>query len=85
MEERAGLLSVILESRDEGWEGQVLCPSPCSPAQLSSTHHPVSPCPTFQIIQFSTWGGERVVIPKSQLPTPTSVTTTRSVTRGLSQ
>lgn len=36
MEERAGLLSVILESRDEGWEGQVLCPSPCSPAQLPS-------------------------------------------------
>lgn len=85
MEERSGLLPRNLESRDEGWEGQVLC---LSPAALPSYPAPITsvPCPTFQVIQFSTWGGcGGVVIPKSQRPTSTSVTTTPTATRGLSQ
>ena len=55
-----------------------------SPEQLPSTHHSVSPLPTFQTIQFS-----RGVIPESQLPASASVTRpppppTPSVTRGRS-
>lgn len=85
MEERAGLLPGNLESRDEGWEGQVLSLSPQQPCPATQHPSPVSPAPPSRSFSSQHGGVGGVVIPKSQCPTSTSVTTTPSATRGLSQ
>lgn len=45
MEDRAGLLPGNLESRDEGWERQVLCPSPWRPCPAIQHPSPSVPLP----------------------------------------